>query len=156
LQPRQPDRARRHPARSALEPVREVFSDRHRQPRRGEAPLHPGRTEAVTVAVTRGPTVCARPAAGSGLTTTKTPFIEEARASQLAFIHQPYELYSSENHATWGRLLERMQARWRQHASAPFLDGIERLRLSPARIPRLDEVNRFLEPLTGFRAHAVS
>jgi len=103
-----------------------------------------------------GPTVSARPAAGSGLTTTKTPFIEEARAARLAFIHQPYELYSPDNHATWGQLLERMEGRWRQHASAPFLDGIERLRLSPARIPRLEEVNRFLEPLTGFRAHAVS
>lgn len=98
----------------------------------------------------------ARPAPGSGLTTTKAPFIEEARSSRLVFIHQPYELYSPQNHATWGTLLERMEGRWRRHASAPFLAGVERLRFSPLRIPRLEEVNRFLEPLTGFRAHAVS
>jgi len=103
-----------------------------------------------------GVTGRARPAPGSGLTTTKAPFIEEARASSLVFIHQPYELYSPANHATWGRLIERMAGRWRRHASAPFLAGVERLRFSPAEIPRLDDVNLFLEPLTGFRAHAVS
>ena len=40
-----------------------------------------------------------------GLTTTKAPFIEEARAHGDIYIHQPYELYSAENQATWGALL---------------------------------------------------
>jgi phenylalanine-4-hydroxylase len=103
-----------------------------------------------------GATGGARPAPGSGLTTTKAPFIEQARASRLVFIHQPYELYSPENHATWGRLLERMKAGWQRHASAPFLAGVERLRFSERCIPRLEEVNGFLLALTGFRAHPVS
>ena len=48
-----------------------------------------------------------------GLTTTKAPFIEEARAHGDIYIHQPYELYSAENQATWGALLGRMHDRWR-------------------------------------------
>ena len=92
-----------------------------------------------------------------GLTTTKAPFIEEARAhGEIYIIEQPYELYSEENQATWGRLLTRMQDRWARYANRRFLEGMAKLRLSADRIPHLDEVNRFLQPLTGFRARAVS
>ena len=91
-----------------------------------------------------------------GLTTTKAPYIEEARAHGDIYIHQPYELYSSENQATWGLLLGRMQDRWRRYANERFLEGLDKLRLSPARIPRLEEINQFMQPLTGFRARAVS
>jgi phenylalanine-4-hydroxylase len=34
--------------------------------------------------------------------------------------------------------------------------GLDKLQLSPARIPRLEEINQFMQPLTGFRARAVS
>ena len=91
-----------------------------------------------------------------GLTTTKAPFIEEARAHGEIYIHQPYELYSAENHATWGRLIGRMRDRWQRYANPRYLEGLERLRFSPAAIPRLDDVNRFMQPLTGFRARPVS
>ncbi len=91
-----------------------------------------------------------------GLTTTKAPFIEDARSHGDIYIHQPYELYSAENQATWGRLLGRMQAPWERYANGRFLEGLDKLRLSPARIPRLEEINRFMQPLTGFRARAVS
>ena len=93
---------------------------------------------------------------GPGLTTTKAPFIEEARAHGEIYIHQPYELYSAENHATWGRLIGRMRDRWQRYANPRYLEGLERLRFSPAAIPRLDDVNRFMQPLTGFRARPVS
>src|SRR5687767_11697483 len=96
----------------------------------------------------------ATPAAG--LTTTKAPFIEEARAHGDIYIHQPYELYSPDNQATWGALLGRMQERWRRYANRRFLEGLDKLQLSAARIPRLEEINRFMQPLTGFRARAVS
>jgi phenylalanine-4-hydroxylase len=49
-----------------------------------------------------------------------------------------------------------MGDRWQRYANARFLQGIETLCLSPERVPRLDEVNRFMHPLTGFRAKAVS
>ena len=91
-----------------------------------------------------------------GLTTTKAPFIEEARAHGDIYIHQPYELYSADNQATWGALLGRMQDRWQRYANERFLEGLDKLQLSPARIPRLEEINRFMQPLTGFRARAVS
>ena len=65
---------------------------------------------------------------GSGLTTTKAAFIEAARAHGDIYIHQPYELYSAENHATWGRLIGRMQDRWQRYANPRYLEGLDRLR----------------------------
>lgn len=91
-----------------------------------------------------------------GLTTTEAPFIEEARARGQLYIEQPYDLYSVENHEAWRRLYERMQERWRRHANEHFLRGIDCLCLDPTKVPRLEDVNRFLCPLTGFRAKAVS
>jgi phenylalanine-4-hydroxylase len=96
------------------------------------------------------------PAPAPGLTTTAAPFIEAARAHREIYIHQPYELYSEENYATWGRLLGRMQDRWARYANRRYLEGLDRLQLSPERIPHLDDINRFMEPLTGFRARAVT
>ncbi len=70
-------------------------------------------------------------------------------------VRQPYHLYTAENHETWRRLFARMQPRWDQFANQRFQAGIQSLCLPPDRIPRLEEVNRFLRPLTGFRAKAV-
>ena len=95
-------------------------------------------------------------AAPPGLTTTKAPFIEAARAHGDIYIHQPYELYSPDNQATWGTLLARMQERWRRYANQRFLEGLDKLRLSADHIPHLEDINRFMQPLTGFRARAVS
>ena len=43
----------------------------------------------------------------AGLTTTKAPFIEQAQAEGRLYIHQPYELYSEDNHDAWRRLFAR-------------------------------------------------
>jgi phenylalanine-4-hydroxylase len=91
-----------------------------------------------------------------GLTTTKAPYIEQAQRDGQLYIQQPYELYSDANHDAWRRLYARMGDRWQQYANPRFLQGIDNLCLAPDRVPRLDEVNRFMEPLTGFRAKAVS
>ncbi len=91
-----------------------------------------------------------------GLTTTKAPFIEKAQAPGQRFIHQPYELYSEENHRAWASLYARIQDRWRRHATPKFLDGVAKLNLDPQRVPRIEEINRFLSPLTGFSAKPVS
>jgi phenylalanine-4-hydroxylase len=93
---------------------------------------------------------------GSGLTTTKAAFIEEAKAHGDVYIHQPYELYSAENHATWARLIARMHDRWERYANHRYLEGLETLHLPADRVPRLDDVNRFMKPLTGFVARPVS
>lgn len=95
-------------------------------------------------------------AEGPGLTTTQAPFIEQAQRNGQLYIHQPYELYTEANHEAWRRLYQRMVPRWRQYANERFLQGIENLCLDPERVPRLEDVNRFLSPLTGFKAKAVS
>jgi len=72
------------------------------------------------------------------------------------FIHQPYDQYSGENHQAWCRLYSRMLPKWERYANPHFLKGISALSLDPQRVPRLADVNRFLQPLTGFQAKAVS
>jgi phenylalanine-4-hydroxylase len=92
----------------------------------------------------------------SGLTTTKAPFIEQAQANGERFIHQPYELYSEENHQAWSALYSRIQDRWQRYANPKFLEGVAKLNLDPNRVPRIEEINRFLSPLTAFAAKPVS
>jgi len=92
----------------------------------------------------------------AGLTTSEAPFIEQARSSGDLFIRQPYELYSEANQQAWRTLYARIVPRWERYANPQFLKGVGSLCLDPERIPRLEDVNRFLNPLTGFQAKAVS
>ena len=92
----------------------------------------------------------------AGLTTGEAPFIEEARSQGELYIRQPYDLYSEENHEAWRRLYARLLPRWQRYANEHFLQGIDSLCLDPRQVPKLDDVNRFLRPLTGFQAKAVS
>src|ERR1700682_3100950 len=92
----------------------------------------------------------------AGLTTNESPFIEQAKRAGQLFIQQPYELYSGQNHEAWRKLYARMLPRWDRYANEHFLNGIHSLCLDPERIPRLEDVNRFLRPLTGFQTKAVS
>jgi len=91
-----------------------------------------------------------------GLTTGRAPFVEEARSRGALFIEQIYDLYSEANHESWRRLCERIRPRWDRYANEACLRGIHSLCLDPERIPQLADVNRFLMPLTGFQAKAVS
>jgi phenylalanine-4-hydroxylase len=90
------------------------------------------------------------------LTTGYAPFVEEARDRGDLYITQRYDLYSEENHEAWRRLYHRIQPRWERYANDHFLRGVEALHLPSDRVPRLDEVNRRLQPLTGFQAKPVS
>ena len=92
----------------------------------------------------------------SGLTTTRAPFIEHERQEGHVFIDQPWELYTEENHEAWRKLFARIRPRWDRYANHRFLAGINSLCLDPAHIPHLKDVNKFLGPLTGFEAKAVS
>ena len=91
-----------------------------------------------------------------GLTTNLAPFVEEARRNGRLFIEQPYELYSPANHEAWRRSFARMIEPWQRYANPHFLQGISSLCLDPERVPALEDVNRFLCPLTGFKARPVS
>lgn len=92
----------------------------------------------------------------SGLTTTEAPFIERAKRNGELYVNQPYAMYTEENHAAWRELYARMLPKWQRYANEHFLRGISQLCFDPDRVPQLDRVNRFLNPLTGFRAKAVS
>jgi phenylalanine-4-hydroxylase len=94
--------------------------------------------------------------APSGLTTTKAAFIEQARAKGEIYIRQPYDLYSEQNQETWRRLYSRMKPKWEKYANRRFLEGVNNLALDPDAVPKLEDVNNFLCPLTGFKAKAVS
>ncbi len=93
---------------------------------------------------------------GIGMTTTEAPFIEDAKEKGKLYIEQPYELYSEENHEAWRRLYSRMEERWQKYANEHFLKGIDNLCLDPQAVPKLEDVNKFLQPLTGFSAKPVS
>lgn len=91
-----------------------------------------------------------------GLTTTRAEFVARAIREGRLYITQPYDLYTPENHDVWRRLFARMLPQWRAYANDVFLRGLEALSLDPQRIPRLVDVNQFMEPRTGFRAIAVA
>ena len=63
--------------------------------------------------------------------------------------------YTPEQHHVWKQLYTRMQPRWERYANESYLKGLSALCFDPDRIPQLENVNRFLSPLTGFRAKAV-
>jgi len=69
------------------------------------------------------------------------------------FVPQP--LYREEEHRVWRTLYARMQERWDRYANLRYLEGMSALHLDPDRIPRLEDVNRFLCPRTGFVAKPV-
>lgn len=91
-----------------------------------------------------------------GLTTTKAPFIENAREHGELFIRQPYELYNESNQQAWKQLYSMLIPKWEKYANDKFLEGVHLLNLKPNFIPKLEDINRFLEPLSGFKAKAVS
>ena len=84
------------------------------------------------------------------------PFVEEARNRGDLYISQAYDLYSQANHEAWKMLFERIQPRWERYANDHFLHGLEALDLPHDRVPRIADVNRKLQPLTGFQAKPVS
>jgi phenylalanine-4-hydroxylase len=94
--------------------------------------------------------------AAPGLTTGNAPFVEEARTRGQLYISQAYEQYSQENHESWRKLYARIRPRWEQYANSRFLDGVEALGLPSDRVPRLSDINRRLQPLTGFQTKPVS
>ena len=79
-----------------------------------------------------------------------------ALKTENLYIRQEYGRYSAEDHETWRRLYQRLRPRWERYANERFQAGIQSLCLPQDRIPRLEDVNRFLSPLTGFRARAVA
>lgn len=77
-------------------------------------------------------------------------------AAQQFFIEQRPAEYTQENQAVWQLLFARRMRHLREIGSSAFLNGIEAIGLEPHFIPDLEAMNRRLEPITGWRAVAVS
>jgi phenylalanine-4-hydroxylase len=80
----------------------------------------------------------------------------DATIAQLpTFLAQQYERYDDEAHAVWQLLFERRMATLIDTGSAVFLSGMERIGLSPDRVPDLADVNARLAGRTGWAAVGV-
>lgn len=70
-------------------------------------------------------------------------------------IDQGWSAFTAEDHAVWDLLFERRTDLLGTRVVAPFLDGIDLLRLDHPGIPKLGELNAILELRTGWRTVAV-
>lgn len=69
---------------------------------------------------------------------------------------QDWTRYTDEDHDVWTLLCERRMRELNSTASTRFLEGIEAIGLRPDRVPNLTEINRRLEPRTGWCAVPVA
>ncbi|MEM1415288.1 MAG: phenylalanine 4-monooxygenase [Myxococcota bacterium] len=70
-------------------------------------------------------------------------------------ITQHAEKYRDVDHRVWRSVFDRRMEELREDGSQVFLEGMETIRLSNAKVPVLDEINGYLEPMTGWRSVAV-
>jgi phenylalanine-4-hydroxylase len=70
-------------------------------------------------------------------------------------VPQCWEAFTPDDHAVWDLLFARQVELLGSRVVAPFLDGIDLLRLSHPGVPELAELNAILEPRTGWRTVAV-
>jgi len=71
-------------------------------------------------------------------------------------IEQDWFAYPAEKHAVWAELVKRRMPELREHACQEYLDGFKVVGMQEDSIPNLAEVNRRLEPRTGWNATPVS
>jgi phenylalanine-4-hydroxylase len=77
-------------------------------------------------------------------------------SAQQFFIEQRPAEYTQENQAVWQVLFARRMKHLQRVGSSAFLNGIAAIGLEPHFIPDLQRMNSRLEPITGWRAVAVS
>jgi phenylalanine-4-hydroxylase len=78
-----------------------------------------------------------------------------SRRWQDYVVPQCWQSFSGEDHAVWDLLFERQVELLGSRVVAPFLDGIDLLRLSHPGVPDVEGLNAILEPRTGWRTVAV-
>ena len=69
---------------------------------------------------------------------------------------QRWDEYTATDHEVWSLLYERRMGALEETASRVFRSGARAIGLRSDRVPDLDEVNRRLEPLTGWRSIPVT
>ena len=70
-------------------------------------------------------------------------------------VPQCWDDFTADDHSVWDLLFARQVELLGTRVVAPFLDGIDLLRLSRPGVPDLAELNTILEPRTGWRTVAV-
>ncbi len=70
-------------------------------------------------------------------------------------VAQGWESFSDDDHAVWDLLFARQVELLGSRVVTPFLDGLDLLALSKPGVPELSELNRRLEPRTGWKTVAV-
>jgi phenylalanine-4-hydroxylase len=81
------------------------------------------------------------------------------RRNQIARIALEYRVgqpvprvdYAPEEHAVWRKVWQELTPLHERHACRQYLDSLERLALDRTRIPQLADINRHLQPQTGFQ-----
>ena len=81
---------------------------------------------------------------------------ERPQGWQDYVVPQRWDEFTADDHAVWDLLFARQVELLGTRVVAPFLDGIDLLRLSHPGVPDLDELNAILEPRTGWRTVAVT
>jgi phenylalanine-4-hydroxylase len=76
--------------------------------------------------------------------------------AQPYLIQQDWQAYTLEQHATWAELVGRRMQQIEAHACREYVEGFHKIGLRSDTLPNLDEVNKRLQPLTGWRATPVS
>ncbi len=70
-------------------------------------------------------------------------------------VPQCWDAFTGEDHAVWDLLFARQVQLLGTRVVSPFLHGIDLLKLSHPGVPDLEELNRILEPRTGWRTVSV-
>jgi phenylalanine-4-hydroxylase len=78
-----------------------------------------------------------------------------SRAGADYTVEQQWDSYTAEDHAIWKTLYSRQIRMIEQYAAPEFIAGTLTLNAAPDRIPHIDETNRILEPISGWRIVAV-
>src|SRR6201995_2004134 len=77
-------------------------------------------------------------------------------AAEPYLIQQDWKAYTAEQHAIWAELVGRRMPQIEAHACEEYIQGFEQIGLKTNRIPNLAEVNKRLQPRSGWRAPPVS
>ncbi|MDX9911975.1 MAG: phenylalanine 4-monooxygenase [Phycisphaerales bacterium] len=71
------------------------------------------------------------------------------------YITQHWDRYTKQDHETWASLVSRRMETLEAQASDVFLAGVRALGLDRHHVPRIGDVNKVLQPLTGWQSRPV-
>jgi phenylalanine-4-hydroxylase len=67
-----------------------------------------------------------------------------------AVVEQPWDTYTSEDHATWATLFKRQREILVDRAAREFLENQQKFGMTPQAIPKFTDLNRVLKKATGW------